>query len=69
METTRSQLMQASALSELQRTAEIFAEILEKFEKNYPQAWEEINQNLYAQADLNIADLVHLLQVFSEISK
>jgi DNA-binding ferritin-like protein (Dps family) len=59
--------MQASALSELQRTSEIFAEMLEKFEKNYPQAWKEINQNLYTQADLNIADLMHLLQIFSEI--
>jgi len=69
MNPTKSQMMEASALGELERTAEAFAAMLEKFEKSYPQAFKEIDQNLYAQSDLNIADLAHLLQIFAEISQ
>ncbi len=69
METTRSQMMQDSALSELDRTAEIFAVMLEKFEKTYPDKWQEMNEQLYSITEMNIADLANLLQVFSEIAK
>jgi hypothetical protein len=69
MNPTRHELMQASTLSELERTAEIFAGMLEKFEKNYPQKWQDINEQMYSITDMNIADLANLLQVFTEISK
>ena len=66
---TRSEMMESSAQSELRRYAENFLEKLTNFQQMYPKQWQEINQNLYAEADLNIADLINLLQVFSEIAK
>jgi hypothetical protein len=65
---TRTEIMLQTAQAELAADAENLLEKFATFENSYPQIWESINQILYAQTDMNLADLINLLQIFSEIT-
>lgn len=64
--TTRDEMMQSSAESEIGRHAETLFQKLEQFQKNYPEKWSTVSDEIYHQCDMNSDDLLILLRAISE---
>lgn len=65
---TRAEIMLQSAQSELSTDTQNLLEKFAAFENRYPKIWANIEETLYSKTDLNFADLINLLQAFSEIT-
>lgn len=65
---SQSEMMILEAQTELGKDAENLLEKFATFEKRFPDAYEDLRENIQEEVDFDLDDLTNLLQIFSEIT-